>query len=232
MVESLKKENYYEVNSDRRAQLFDQSNTEDLTYFNKKKRYLSLFPGQSFEMNIKMEAHPIQQSYPHPLGILAQISSNHAPISLPPPQKEICEKQEVRTKRYISVTLGGLDCGDKRMVLAWYEHGNGIPESCYVLVPQRQPHVVISLKNTQGKGWVEVDTVKAAYPEFLIEFQIRIEFADVEEKVDDVVLRFVLKDKEGDKVKAIGESSIAVSLKCTKNKSDSLIGQMKDFRGQ
>jgi len=46
MVESLKKENYYEVNSDRRAQLFDQSNTEDLTYFNKKK---DIFP--SFLVN-------------------------------------------------------------------------------------------------------------------------------------------------------------------------------------
>jgi len=179
-----------------------------------------------------METQQAQPVYPHPLGILAQISSNHAPISLPPPQKDVCDKQEVRTKRYVSVTLEGLDLGEKRMVMAWYENGNGIPDSCYVLVPIRQPHIIVSLKNTQGKGWVEVDTAKAQYPEFLVEFQIRIEFADNDEKVDDVTLRFVLKDKEGDKVKPLGEASIAVSLKCTKNKSDSLRGHMTEYRGQ
>eukprot|EP01114_Cavostelium_apophysatum_P016190 TRINITY_DN4551_c0_g1_i2.p1 TRINITY_DN4551_c0_g1~~TRINITY_DN4551_c0_g1_i2.p1 ORF type:complete len:200 (-),score=28.40 TRINITY_DN4551_c0_g1_i2:560-1159(-) len=79
---------------------------------------------------------------PHSLGILAQISSNqpHQPISLPLPLLRDMysgTKQEVRTKRYISVTLEGFDLGKKKMLLSWYEHGNGIPENCYLLVRHR-----------------------------------------------------------------------------------------------
>jgi len=187
------------------------------------------------------------------LGILAQISSNSLPISVssnatsqpashltsqqsvptPSPQyssKDLhLQKQEVRTKRYITVTLEGLDLGKKKMLLSWYEGGNGIPDSCFLLVPQRQSNVILSLKNTQGKGWVEVDTSKACFPEFKVEFQIRIDFADADQKVDDATLQFILKDKDGENVKEIGESIIVVTLKCTKNKSDSLRGQMREI---
>lgn len=53
----------------------------------------------------------------------------------PPPQIKKVSRQEVRTKRYITVVIEGLDISNKKVILSWFESRNGIPLSCYILVP-------------------------------------------------------------------------------------------------
>jgi hypothetical protein len=85
------------------------------------------------------------------------------------------------------------------------------------------------MKNSQGKGWVEVDTTKAKYPDFRVEFQVRISTTD-DKDVDNSVIAFYFKDKTNNEVKTMGQCSIPVSLRCTKNKSDSIIGRMTELQ--
>lgn len=85
------------------------------------------------------------------------------------------------------------------------------------------------MKNSQGKGWVEVDTTKAKYPDFRVEFQVRISTTE-DKDVDNSVIAFYFKDKTNNDVKVMGQCSIPVSLRCTKNKSDSITGRMTELQ--
>lgn len=103
-----------------------------------------------------------QYVMPHRLNILALVSSSDLKseepkyLNVPPPstpsiKKIAVEKQEIRTKRYVTVVVEGLDLSQikKKVILSWYTDGNGIPRSCYVITIERLEELVISMKNSQ-----------------------------------------------------------------------------------
>src|SRR5689334_14726502 len=58
-------------------------------------------------------------------------------FNLAPLRITLKDKQEIRTKRYVTVTLEGLDLS-KKCFISWYDTGNGLPELCYTISPGKR----------------------------------------------------------------------------------------------
>lgn len=81
-------------------------------------------------------------------------------------------------------------------------------------------------------GWTEIDICSACYPKFEISFSLKLEQNPevVLPNDDEATLQFLLKEKDGEKITTLGEVTILITIKCTKNKADTLYGDMQELK--
>jgi len=139
------------------------------------------------------------------------------------------EPVEVRSGRFVGVTLKDISCDRKRLFIAWTPCNNGLPNSCRLLVPCVGNYFSLSFK-TKGRGWVELTCKKAVDPFYEVDFEMRIdpvlEGDSSHRKGDATTIQFVLVDKEGTSLKRLGEAYLDVIVRSTKNHNKSLLGRI------
>jgi hypothetical protein len=138
------------------------------------------------------------------------------------------EPVEVRSGRFVGVTLKDIASDKKRLFISWTTGNNGLPQVCRLLIPSVGNNFSLSFK-TKGRGWVELTCKKAIDPFFEVDFEMRIdpvfEGDSSHRKGDATTIQFVLIDKNGSNLKRLGEAYLDVIVRSTKNQNKALTGR-------